>query len=86
MKTKVTIHDDKPSLIVGNTAELDEVLRLVFDEARSRGILCAIRLEAQNGNEIFIVLGAKKRSLASTTVTGIRRITQAGAAWTQIHR
>lgn len=64
MNTKVTIHDDEPPFIVHNAAQLDDALRLASDEARQRGILCAIRLEAQNGNEISIVLGSEETVLS----------------------
>ena len=50
MPVRVKIHEDKAPLTVKDVTELDEVLRAASEEARVRGMLGAISIEADNGN------------------------------------
>jgi len=63
MPVRVKIHEDKAPLKVKDVTELDEVLRAASEEARVRGMLGAISIEADNGNVIVMVVGDEETVL-----------------------
>jgi hypothetical protein len=63
MPVRVKIHEDKAPLTVKDVTELDEVLRAASEEARVRGMLGAISIEADNGNVIVMVVGDEETVL-----------------------
>ena len=63
MTILVRIRDDAEPLRVEDDNQLDEVLRTATDEARKRGILGAILIEAANGNVITMVVGGDETVL-----------------------
>jgi hypothetical protein len=63
MALQVRIRDDAGPLKVEDDNQLDEVLRTATEEARKRGTLGAILIEAANGNVITMVVGANETVL-----------------------
>jgi hypothetical protein len=57
MRARVIIDEDSEPLDVATAAELDSVLSLASEEARTRGRLNVISIEAANGNALSIVVG-----------------------------
>ena len=52
MRALVTILDDKPPIAVDDGLQLDDALREAENEARARGLLGVIIIEAANKNSI----------------------------------
>lgn len=62
----VRVHDDEEVVRVASSDELDRVLQSAGDEARTRGRLNIIVLEAPNGNELGMVVGGDETVLVFT--------------------
>ena len=63
MALQVRIREDAGPLKVEDDNQLDEVLRTATEEARKRGTLGAILIEAANGNIITMVVGGDETVL-----------------------
>jgi Immunity protein Imm1 len=63
MSARVTVHDTMEATTVADSAELDAVLMAASEEARSKNILGAVVIEAENGNCITMVVGGDETVL-----------------------
>ena len=66
MEALVTIHENEAPARVTTAAELDEILRLASDEARARGMLNVIFIEARDRNTLMMVVGGDETVLGFT--------------------
>jgi hypothetical protein len=64
MTLQVRIREGAAPLKVEDDNQLDEVLRTATEEARKRGTLGAILIEAPNGNVITTVVGGDETALS----------------------
>ena len=64
MKALITILDDKPPIAVDDGLQLDDALRDAANEARARGKLGAILIEAANKNSMTMVVGSSETVLS----------------------
>ena len=64
MKALITILDDKPPIGVDDGLQLDDALRDAANEARARGKLGAILIEAANKNSMTMVVGSSETVLS----------------------
>ena len=63
MPATITIHDKTSAAPVSDASQLDTILGEASEEARSRGILGAVIIEAENGNSITMVVGGSESVL-----------------------
>jgi len=63
MILRVTVHDDRAPLQVEDTSQLEGVLNAASEEARTRKILGAVIIEAENGDSITMVVGGEETVL-----------------------
>jgi hypothetical protein len=63
MALRVRIRDDAAPLTVEDSSQLEKVLHVEAEEARRRGVLGAVLLEAANGNVITMVVGGEETVL-----------------------
>ena len=66
MRLRVTVHENEPPIVVASDAHLDEVIQLAAEEARAKGILTILLVEAANDNSIGLVVGGKETVLGFT--------------------
>jgi hypothetical protein len=66
MALQVRIRDDAESLTVEDSSQLEKALHAEAEEARRRGVLGAVLLEAANGNVITMVVGGEETVLGFT--------------------
>jgi hypothetical protein len=66
MEALIKLHEEEPPTRVTTAAELDEVLRRASDEARERGMLNVIFIEARDGNTLMMVVGGDETVLGFT--------------------
>lgn len=78
MALQVRIREDAGPLKVEDDSQLDEVLLTATDEARKRGNLGAILIEAANRNVITMVVEVMKRSSVLSMATTALPAIQAG--------
>lgn len=64
MGALVTIIGEKPPIAVENAAQLEDALRLASNEAKGRGVLGAIVIEAPNKNSMTMVVGGSETVLS----------------------
>jgi hypothetical protein len=63
MSALVTTHDGTAATTVSNANQLDTVLRAASEEARTRGILAAVVIQAENGSSMTMVVGGDETAL-----------------------
>ena len=63
MALQIKIREDARPLTVEDEHQLDEALRTAAEEARNRGTLAAVLIEAANGNVITMVVGGDETVL-----------------------
>lgn len=63
MKIKVTVHEGKPPVEIGDTENVNAVISSSSKEARSKGMLNIIFIEVDNGNCIHFVVGGDETVL-----------------------
>lgn len=63
MSARVTILNDKPPIAVDDGLQLDGALREAENEARARGLLGVIIIEAANKNSITMVVGSSTETV-----------------------
>jgi hypothetical protein len=63
MALRIRIRDDAAPLTVEDSSQLEKVLHVEAEEARMRGVLGAVLLEAANGNVITMVIGGEETVL-----------------------
>jgi hypothetical protein len=61
---RVTIRDNAAPVMVEDATQLDQVLHAAVEEARRRNVLGAIRIEAENGNAMTMVVGSEETVLS----------------------
>ena len=66
MEALVTVHENETPAQVTTAAALDELLRLASDEARARGMLNVIFIEARDRNTLMMVVGGDETVLGFT--------------------
>src|SRR6185295_7721665 len=66
MHALVRFHENATATQVTNAADLDEVLRLASEEARRRGMLNVIFIEAKNANTLSMVVDGEETVLGFT--------------------
>jgi hypothetical protein len=64
MRTLITILDDRPPVAVDDGVQLDDALRDAANEARARGKLRAVLIEAANKNSMTMVVGSSETVLS----------------------
>ena len=64
MRALITILGDKPPILVDDGIQLDDALRDAANEARTRGKLGAILIEAANKNSMTMVVGTTETVLS----------------------
>jgi len=64
MALQIRIRDDAAPLTVEDGSQLEKVLNAETEEARRRGVLGAVLLEAVNGNVITMVVGGEETVLS----------------------
>lgn len=64
MVAYVTIHERQPAVRVQSAQQLDTVLSQADDEARARGMLNLVFIEAENGNNLSLVVGGRQSTAA----------------------
>jgi hypothetical protein len=64
VRALITIVDGKPPMAVDDEVQLDEAIRRAADEARVRGKLGAIVIEASNKDSVTIVVGNSETVLS----------------------
>src|SRR5262245_39875345 len=63
MLARVTIHDGADATTIVNSSQLDAVLNAACEEARSKNILGAVIIEAENGNSMTMAVGGDETVL-----------------------
>jgi hypothetical protein len=63
MKIKITVHEDKPSVEIQDIASANEVISSASEEARAKGLLNVIFVEADSGNCLTLVVGGDETVL-----------------------
>jgi Immunity protein Imm1 len=63
MPLVIKIREREAPLTVRDAMQLDEALGQASDEARKHGVLGAVRIEADNGNFITMVVGGQETAL-----------------------
>jgi hypothetical protein len=63
MSARITIHDKASAATIVDASQLDRALSEASEEARSRGILGAVIIDAENGNSITMVVGGAETVL-----------------------
>ena len=63
LSARVTILDDKPPIAVDDGLQLDDALREAENEARARGLLGVIIIEAANKNSITMLVGSSTETV-----------------------
>jgi len=63
MALRIRIRDDAEPLTVEDVNQLEKVLDAEAEEARRRGVLGAVLLEAANGNVVMMVVGGDETVL-----------------------
>jgi Immunity protein Imm1 len=63
MTLRIKIREDAAPLTVEDATQLDEALGQAAEEARKRGMLGAVLIEASNGNVITMVVGGDETVL-----------------------
>lgn len=63
MRALVTILDHKPPIAVDDGLQLDDALREAENEARARGLLGVIIIEAVNKNSITMAVGSSTETV-----------------------
>ncbi len=64
MALKIEIRQGEAPLTVRDATQLDQALAQAAEEARKRGMLGAVRIEAGNGNVLIMVLGGDETVLS----------------------
>ena len=60
----LTIHEDQPKIPVESAEELDAALSEAAVEARARGLLNIVFIEAENGDILGLVVGGDETALS----------------------
>jgi hypothetical protein len=63
MALRIRIRNDAAPLTVDDSSQLEKVLHVEAEEARRRGVLGAVLLEAANGSVITMVVGGEETVL-----------------------
>jgi hypothetical protein len=63
MQLRITIREEESPVTIQNAVQLNEVLRSASEQARTRKMLGAILLEADNGNVMTMVVGGEETVL-----------------------
>jgi Immunity protein Imm1 len=63
MSARVIVHNKAAATTVVDANQLNAVLEVASEEARSRNILGAVIIEAENGNSVTIVVGGDETVL-----------------------
>jgi len=64
MALRIEIRQGESPLTVGDATQLDEALAQAAEEARKRGMFGAVRMEAENGNVLIMVVGGDETVLS----------------------
>ena len=63
MSARVTVHDNEPATSIVDANQLNAILKAATEEARSKNILGAVIIEAENGNSLTIAVGGDETVL-----------------------
>jgi hypothetical protein len=63
MKVKITFHENKPPVELQDVVSVNEVVSSASEEARAKGLLNIISVEADNGNYLTLVVGGDETVL-----------------------
>ncbi|MBW1673859.1 MAG: hypothetical protein JRJ45_09490 [Deltaproteobacteria bacterium] len=63
MKIKIAVHENESPIEVTDITRLNEVIYSASEEARAEGLLSIIFLEAENGNNLSLVVGGNETVL-----------------------
>jgi hypothetical protein len=66
MDVSVIVYEDNGAVHVATAGELDDVIRVASEEARAKGMLNIIFIEAANGNSISMAVGGSETVLGFT--------------------
>ena len=82
MALRIEVLEGEAPLIVRDAAQLDEALGQAAEEARKRGMLGAVLIEAENGNVLTMVVGGDDTVLGFDDYNdqNVRRYASRGAS------
>ena len=64
MDLSISVHDTEPAVRISTATELERVIQLAGEEARTRKVLNIISLEKANGNNLSFVVGGDETVLS----------------------